>query len=174
MSVLDAVPVEFKRFSGWVEQQMPEGYWFGSSVTTGDASAGTANHAINFNQAGGPRSSRIYSLEQISIFSDDVVTRVGRLEQVNLEGPANRVFRGIMGITLLLSVDGISMNTQDEAFLPRFLGSQRDPALVASIAFVIANIENVVTTFEVAGYWWGPRSVLVPGGPQRPLNGMFG
>ncbi len=174
MSVLAAQPVEFQRFSGWSDPRYPEGYWWGSVTGTGDGTGGSNNLAINFTQPAGSRSSKMFDLEQLAIHSGDTTALVGRLELANSEGPSNAGLRGILAVELQAFVDGSGLSGRDLTFLPLFLGSERSAALAFSLAFVIVNVDTEVVTLEAQGYWWGARSVLVPGGPQRPPTGLYG
>jgi len=174
MSVLGAEPVEFQRFSGYRDRRYPEGYWFGFVTVTGDATGGTASLAINLNQAGRTTlSSRLFSLEQFAVHSDRVAAEAGRLEMVNLSGPSLGAFRGIITLPMVNFSQGNALEPSAYAMLPLFVGSQRDPALVSSIAVVMSNTDLIFRTFEAQGYWWGARSVLEPGGPQRPPTGLY-
>ncbi len=173
MSVLNSQPVEYQRFNGYIERALPEGWWHGAVRGTGDGTGGTNNLALQFNQVGTVLSSRIFSLEQLAIYSGVAGALSGRLEQINLSSPESGDFRGIYTLNLGAHTEGTALRGSDLAFLPLFLGSQRDSALVASLAFVIANTDGGLVTLEAQGYWWGARSVSESGGPRRAPSGVY-
>lgn len=174
MSVLAAEPVHYTRFNGWFEPQFPEGSWFGAVASIGDGTGGSNNLALQFNQVGGPLSSRIFTVEQMALFSGETGARIARIEAINLSSPPNLGFRGIYSMALATTSPSGNSVSLSELRLPIFLGSQEDAALISSFAAVIDNVDTVQVTLEVQGYWWGARSVFAPGGPQRPPTGIYG
>jgi len=177
MSVVEQIDVRYRRFSGYLDPRYPEGHWFARASVTGDGSGGFATLSLVFAGATlATRNSRIYSLEQMSVSSTETT------ERVNLFTAAN------MGTTQFAQNNEMAVRSLDLAFntpvaqaveigqlsfLPLFLGSQRFVGTTTSIDMLMTNVNAIVYNFEAQGYWWGPRSVLVDGGPQRPPSGLY-
>ena len=177
MSVTGDIDVAYRRFSGYLDPRYPEGQWLGSVTVSGDGSGGTLTGSIIFARATESRlNSRIYSLEEIgaSISGTDTQDQI-RISTDNLgrDGPAAFQHRFV----LLLSEGGtgtIQIFPRDLALLPILLGAMRVPLVNTRILATMINPGvGDDFRFEAAGYWWGSRSVLVDGGPQRPPQGIY-
>ncbi len=177
MTVLAVQGVEYRRFNGYRDPRYPEGMWMGGMTVTGDATGGLMVATLHFNVATDVISSRIFSLEAIGGSNGTVANVDAALEVVNLGGPLSlaplgfrriyRVFfRGVTSFGAALELGGLS-------FMPLFLGAQQEVTVTSQIALSKPNVDLQVQTFEAEGYWWGPRSVLQEGGPQRPPTGLY-
>jgi len=171
VSVLNSLPAEYRRFNGYTDPRYPEGFWFGRVAVTGDATGGVAALTIQFNTDLTRVSSRIFSLEQLSVFSDETNNRNLSLSVGELGGPTGVQLRGFYQMLMVTFVNGNALF--ETPFLPLFLGAQNRVGLASFVAVTGANVDTVVMDFEAQGYWWGPRSILAEGGPQRPPTGLY-
>jgi len=177
LSVVVSTFVRYQRFSGYADPRYPEGYWFGVRDGIGDGSAGTLQLQLVFTPATQlGRNTRIYSVEQVSYRTSAGVATTVELLTENMG-------RAILGvdddhrIAILVVPSGIGVDSavrgDQLGFLPLFLGSQRNVGTASTYTSSNGNTTGITETFSAQGYWWGPRSVLVDGGPQRPPSGLY-
>lgn len=177
MAVAAEQAVEYRRFNGYLDTRYPEGYWYGVVSVTGNVTGGTQVCILAFGENPPAfRNSRIYNLEQFSVLGTPNTVRGVVLNARNFDGPSNAgMLRNYM---INRQSAGGSPNSATEGegynFLPLFLGSQGDLADVQALQATMTNVDGDETTFEAEGYWWGPRSVLADGGPQRPPTRLYG
>jgi len=177
MAVAEDVVVEARRYSGWVDPRFPIGYWMAALTVTGDGTGGSLSVGLVF-QGAVPAflNSQMYSVERFAIRTSDSTSRIVRVTATNMGGPS-----GQTGLEHQYTVDvdgqailGGAVRTESLAFLPWFLGSQRNAGTTASLSLIATNTSGVNFQFEAEGYRWSARSVLVDGGPQRPPTGPYG
>lgn len=176
MSIVTQADVHYRRFNGYLDPRYPQGHWFAKLNLTGDASGGVMQAGLVFTRVAQARNSRLYSLEQVSLFSNNNGTpRPGRLFTTNMVGPPLFSLEHRQIINTGADAEGASSTVQatDLAFLPLFLGSQNAQGTTSELALTFANADGVVHALEAEGYWWGARSVLADGGPQRPPTGLY-
>lgn len=173
MTVANTEPIFFRRFNGHVDPALPEGWWFGSVSVTGDGTGGIASLSLALAPVSDALNSRIFSLEQLSVSSTATAGANVRFQGTNLVGPGPVNLDMFFGAAMVVS-DASVISAEALNALPLFLGSAADRAQQASYSAVLPNSDMVVFDFEAQGYWWGPRSVLVDGGPQRPLRSVYG
>ena len=66
---------------------------------------------------------------------------------------------------------GSGLKLEDSA-VPVFLGSARKDVNV-DLSFDVDNNDGLGFSVFVQGYFWGPGAVNAPGGPQRPVAGLY-
>jgi len=146
-------------------------------TVSGDGSGGSLTASIVFSEASSPAlDSRIYSLEQLSGVDSRNAAVGARIstDNLGLDGQAALInnFR-----LLLNGVGGPEVSPPDSNFLnfrPLYLGSMRVVGVQSRILWGQGNPgTSEDLRFEAQGYYWGPRSVLVDGGPQRPPTGLY-
>lgn len=174
MTVANTEPVFYRRFSGFTEKHLPEGWWWGRVEVTGDASGGQANLSLAFAPVSAAKSSRIFNLEQMSFRTDDVGAGTIQFQGSNFVGPGGNTLLHVWGDALVNGQTQSFLSGASQSALPIFLGSANLQTLQAAYTAVMGNSNLDVFVFEAQGYWWGPRSILVPGGPQRPPFPMYG
>jgi len=131
-----------------------------------------------FQEVGESLSSRLWDIEQ---FSYDTFGALGgatvQLQTVNLE-TFQRLGAVAQSLNFILGDDplgGRSIRADMLANFPLFLGAPRIQEL--SAGFDILTIDGGVgerSNMLLSGYYWGPAARNAPGGPQRPLTGLFG
>ncbi len=177
MTVVAQINVESRRYNGYLDPRYPIGYWQAALSLIGDASGGFLEIDLLFQTANGVDrlNSQMYSCERLAAGTDDGFVRVVAIQAVNMGGPSNQGFQQRYTVTLNtpagVAVSSVQMG--DLTMLPWFLGSQRTPGLVTSLALIAQNTDLATYTFEAEGYRWDARSVLVDGGPQRPPTGLY-
>jgi len=174
MSVANTEAVFYRRFAGYPQPELPEGWWWGVVIVVGDASGGTANLSLALAPISGALNSRIFNLEQISISMGSSTPVDVRLQGSNLVGPGGATLTHDVALELLSAGSASVVRGSDLDMLPLFLGSANDRAQQAAISAVLNNVDGVTFAFEAEGYWWGPRSILADGGPQRPQRSIYG
>lgn len=177
MTVIAVATAQMRSWGASPDPALPEGAWICQVVATGDATGGPLIAQIDFQKANTSLSSRLFSLEQMSLVMSQNVSTFWDLHTFNLEtferlGIANRVWP--------LTLVQISENTGDAiplgelAGLPLFLGSPSVQGVAAGIDFRTSNQDGPTFTAFCQGYFWGPGALTAPGGPQRPLRSMYG
>ena len=174
MSVLEELQIVKREFRGFDDPSLPEGMWQGAVASLGNGSAGINAAALLFNQGTGvPRDPNFYSLDQISCIDTFNSAQVFSISIVGF---------GELGIAgYSYAFQGLVFNGTDNilpapalaGFLPHWMGRQSAVSVSSNIQMVTPNINAATITFHARGYWWGPRSINAPGGPSRPLQGIF-
>ncbi len=177
MTVSGDSPVAFRRFSGYTDPRYPQGQWLGSVTVSGDASGGSVNASLLFSEATPALNSQFFTLEELGLsLSGTSSTTTARIQTDNLgrDGPAAFQHRMHVNLTGVTAIDTVQLTPRDLSMLPLVLGAMR---VVAIQTRMTARITNPGVgddlRFEAAGYWWGSRSILVDGGPQRPPTGLY-
>ncbi len=175
MSVGTQILVSTRRYWGYQDPRYPLGTWQAVLEATGDASGGSIfiDHmfAVVTSSALG---SVIWSVEQIALQSTDATPRNFQLHCINMGGPPGAGLDNQFAlITAVDGTGGTSYDMTDNIPLPMFLGSQTQAGTTALFGIVGTNIDLQIVHFESQGYFWGARSVLVDGGPQRPPTGLY-
>lgn len=176
MAVVQSDIVAYRRFSGYLDPRWPLGYWVGSSTGSGDASGGNITIELVFALASqASLSSIMFSLERVGLASSDAASREFRLSVQNMgqDGQAALLYETALA-TITGAVTRSPLDARRTASLPWFLGSQRIQGIQAEVQVDAGNPGvGVDFRFEAQGYYWGARSVLVDGGPQRPPTGLY-
>ena len=177
MSTLGTIQVAYRRFNGYRDPRYPEGQWVGSVTVSGDGSGGTTTGSLVFAEATDVAiNSRIYSLEELGLSIDATSDTEGRISTDNLGsgGPAAFQHRFSVELTAVANLTTVQIAAGQLTMLPLFLGAMR---VLSVQTRILAGIVNPGVgddmRFEAAGYWWGSRSVLADGGPQRPPTGLY-
>ena len=178
MSVNNSIPVAYRRFSGYVDPRYPDGQWLGSVTLSGDASGGNAVASLIFAEATDARlNSRFFTLEELGLSvsgTDSAATAQVATDNLGRDGPAAFQHRMFFGLQSYASAGVIQLAPRDLGFLPIVLGAMRVPLIQTRLFVRLPNpgVGDDIR-FEAAGYFWGSRSILVDGGPQRPPTGLY-
>lgn len=130
-----------------------------------------------FSEATPAVNSRIFSLEQLALLS--VGDTTGRnwtmfTDNLGLDGPAALTNRTNLETVANTVAVNVALDAKALVFLPLFLGSMRVPLIQTRLGVTSLNPgAGIDYRFEAQGYWWGSRSVLADGGPQRPPTGLY-
>lgn len=180
MSVIVTARIEQTRWAGFDEPGFPSGVYIASSIVFGDGSAGFIQNSFLFQLSAEALSARLYSLEQIQMHTGLVGGQVGDLAIIRMgQLSANRVLPD-RGYSFQLGATGsgsfaeaLDMNT-GVLLRPLFLGAPNTRSNTAEVQFSILNGVGEALRTTIMGYIWEPRSLLEPGGLQRPATSIFG
>lgn len=170
MSVIAQLAIQQFFFPGYEDPSLPSGIWKGSQIVTGDASGGFMEVDLLMSPIG-PLNTRFYSIDQFSAFQTGATAIAAHFIIINLGQLTDRRY----DLPLVLSGDQTNVDPLGSqfAFLPLFLGSQVNAAASALVAFVCQNGDTEILTFNAMGYFWQARAGNAPGGPSRPVQGVF-
>lgn len=170
MTAVASIQVVRRPFNGYDDPRLPVGLWVSEQAVIGDATGGFRVVQLVFNPASAPRASLFYSLEQIHISDTDNNSKNGAITSQNLDGViGSQVWRVTIG-------DGPALATipfQNLPDFPLFLGGQIVQGTTSSLDFQFANVDGATLNCSAQGYMWSARSRSTPGGPQRPVGGLF-
>ncbi len=178
MSVSGNFRVDTRPYSGYVDPALPIGSYIAQAGIAGDATAGVVLINFLFQLSANRRITESYNLEQVSIDTDANSANRGSMATLNMDSLSPDRQASPQKWTFLTSIDGVSDSSlllTDRGVLPLWLGSPALPAgsSAAGLRFTFLNVDLRLYAVTIQGYIWGPRSVLAPGGPQRPPNGFF-
>lgn len=182
MSVLTRFRVDYRPYSGYTEPAFPISGWIAQGGAVGDASGGTLIMDFNFMEGEDiPRIALLFNLEQISMDTTGGVTEEALMETRNMDNlsPARAASPQKWSWQVTQAIPGVSTIRNDDNHkggLPIWLGApnQDAPSAEGGLRFTWDNSDLRLYAITIQGYRWGPRSVLAPGGPQRPPFGYFG
>jgi len=177
VSVTNTFRVDTRPYSGYADPSLPIASWIAQGGSAGDASGGQIFMEFNFQLNGLPHVSEMYNLE---MFVADTSTSSGReciLETRNMDALApQRPLTDQRWEAQTRAASGVPASAfeLDSTQLPIWLGAPNRVEGDSGLRIQWPNIDLVLFLVTLQGYIWGPRSVLAPGGPQRPPNGFFG
>jgi len=175
MTVITSNQIVRREFEGYPLPALPLGVWQGNVVLTSDASGGFTAATLIVNLAGAPRDPMFYSLEEVWLFSSDAAgSRVNDLQVTNLGAVLGQQNRHIALQSLIThNADISTLRSEGLGFLPMWLGRQQRLGTQTDLVVINANVDLAIITFGAGGYYWGPRSINVSGGPSRPISGLY-
>lgn len=178
MAVGFSFRVDVRPYSGYDDPSLPIAAWVSQAGAAGDASGGSINMDVLFHRDGDPQTSELYNLEQIAI--DVIATGPldGSIQSLNMDNLApNRPLSDQLWSLPIIDAQGSfsALDFNSANVLPLWLGApNRDIEGDSGIRFFFNNVNNRLIQIITQGFIWGPRSILAPGGPQRPVSGFFG
>ena len=176
MAVTAPVRVELLPWRGFDDPAFPSNAWIAQRSTDGDASGGNIANRIIFQLATDALSARLYNIEQLHISQVTNAVIQAQIEIVNMGHLAvDRAltdYRYALALNAGASAGGISPSSLNH---PLFLGAPNMAGAQSHVGIEIPNAGAGETLIVTAwGYVWEPRSILAPGGLQRPLGSPFG
>jgi len=170
VSVVTQLEARRRAFPGYDDPRYPLYIWAGQAVVAGDASGGTRSAGIILAPASGPKVSLLWSLEQISALDTDNNSKDCDIILSGLdELLGNQIYR----VTVGAAVTTAAFTAVSLTMLPLYMGGHADQGIAATLSLTLVNVDATVLVFQAQGYVWGSRSRSIPGGPQRPPNGLF-
>lgn len=181
MTVLAQFRVDTRPYSGYDDPAFPIASWISQGLVIGDASAGSANIDLLFVFAEGLAAiTEMYNLEQLHVdtqvpTTEQILMRTQSMDNLAPNRPAAEQ-SWLIPLTSTGANDTV-MSLVQASGLPLWLGS---PTIVggggnldSGLRFEFQNVNLVVYEVSAQGYMWSTRSILAPGGPQRPPFGLF-
>jgi len=178
MTVIGVGPVQPRMWRGYDDPGLPVGTYISQGLVIGDASGGTMEVEHQFKLAGIPGSARFYNIEQLNVFSTELLQDSGFMIFVGFEDlPTINVT--VQRWTFALINDGGSFTTMGFGqfpLLPVFIGqSTPDASVLAAVRLGTPNKgAGIILQSVIQGYIWEPRSTQAPGGLRRPLDALYG
>ena len=178
MSVAVDVRIDVRPYSGYVEPALPIAAYVGQGVLVGDASGGTMDMSFIYQRNDDAQISEMFNLEQIAFDSGIAVGQGVSMRLVAMDSLSQN--RPMFGQIWSLQTDGIlgeadsALAISSGSMLPLWFGSPNRDEGDGLVRFTIPNVDFLIIGCTIQGYMWGPRSVLAPGGPQRPIGSLFG
>ena len=178
MSISLNIPPTIRPFRGYEDPALPDGYWAAHAALLGDASGGLQSINIRISTAAQPSASLIWSMEQLAIHS-----AVGGGVNLRIDYGGFDVFPVGISTSALVKLLHVQLNDLgtaaggsglklEDSAVPVFLGSARKDVNV-DLSFDVDNNDGLGFSVFVQGYFWGPGAVNAPGGPQRPVAGLY-
>ena len=176
MAVTTNFRVEQLPFRGYDDPSLPSGAWVAHGLASGDGTGGNLEVGLLLQLSGDPLSSRLYNLEQVRAHDGAGVAQNGLMFIQNLGHlTANRPLPGrFYAFEMVLGPPGAAATAFNVLNRPIFLGAPSAAGDVAALVFRILNAAGQALVITAYGYIWEPRSILAPGGLQRPVNGLWG
>jgi len=169
--------VDVRPYSGYEDPSLPIASWIAQAGVVGNASGGQLNVDFPFQRDGDAQISELFNLEQISFDTTEQVARNFLIETINMDNLAqNRPGSTQFWQFTIEAVPGTGVSVLEglSQQLPLWLGAPNRDEGDAGLRVRIQNIDLLLYAMTLQGYMWGPRSMLAPGGPQRPVNSLFG
>lgn len=174
MSVTAIDDIRYRMFAGYDDPSLPSGTWFGRVQLVGDASGGIMAAQLDFTKVGSLFNSRFYSLEDFIATKNQQTNVDAGLEIRNMGDPGQsgnpRIYSAFFVTSNPLAV------VQPQAVVPLrglFLGQQQLVSSVSGLILTLANSNGILVTMFAEGYFWAARAVNAPGGPSRPVQGLY-
>jgi len=173
MTITASSLIRITEFPEFEDPSLPAGTWVGNQVVTGDVSGGSRIVQLIIAPVSQPKTSLFYSLEQFMVFDEDSTVKTAQVQGVNLGRIGTLSFDQIIVVEMLaLPVSG-SGGLGRDLLGPYQLGRQRTGGVATQVRASVNNSDGDDFIFQAQGYWWDARSVSAPGGPSRPVQGMY-
>lgn len=176
MSVFGTFRIDTRPYTGYADPGLPIGSWIAQAGIVGDASGGIVKMQFLIELEGGVRISELYNIEQMSV-DTNLSGRGMILDTANMDRLApNRQASPQKWHFSTLSVSSVSAIPASQLTgLPLWLGAPDvdTPAGDKGFNLTFTNEDLVFFAATFQGYFWGPRSVIAPGGPRRPVGGFL-
>lgn len=184
MTIFQTSPISLRPFRAYADPGLPAGYWVVHVGILGDASGGAAQQFLEFSRVGTSRPSQMYSLEALVIdqsinpqsepFDSYALMEILRFDQLPAQGGTGAQFWWY-GLHLKdIGGQRIGAAIQQEAgYLPIFLGAPDKQLLGSFILIEHNNFNGAIFSVKAEGYFWNPGAINAPGGPRRPIDGLY-
>ncbi len=168
--------VDIRPYSGYGDPALPIASWIAQGGVAGDASGGAVFMDFPFQRDQDAQISELFNLEQLSFDTSTDTNREVILETVRMDNlaqnrpasPQKWQFRSEGASGTVVS----AMQLLDIRF-PLWLGAPNRDEGNSGLRLSTNNVDLLLYAATLQGYMWGPQSILAPGGPQRPVAGLF-
>ena len=169
--------VDVRPYTGYDDPSLPIAAWISQGGVAGDASGGVLTMTFLFQRDDDARVTELFNLEQISIDTDANADDEFLLRTVNMDNLAqNRPASPQMWSLIVEGIPSVNMAALRDRSpaLPLWIGAPNQDEGDVGLRIQVTNTDLRLYAVTLQGYMWGPRSVLAPGGPRRPVGGLFG
>lgn len=175
MSVVATIDTEYRAWGGYEDRREPSAMWVAQLTVTGDATGGTRNARIVFNQATAVRLSRYFSIENLSVRDSNNVAKDCQLTVNNLDPLAGIAKLQEYGLALIQTQIAAELDPASALVMRGlFLGVQGVIGIETGISIFVDNVNLAALSIAAEGYVWGARSASAAGGGIiRPLRGLY-
>lgn len=178
MSVFGTFRVDTRPYTGYSDPGLPIGAWIAEAGIVGDVSGGIVRMNFLIELEGGVRISELYNLEQMAVDTSSATGRNIVLATINMDrlSPARQASPQKWKFQTLAGPAESALDVEHLAGLPLWFGAPDvdTPAGDKGFSLTFPNVDLLLYAATLQGYFWGPRSVLAPGGPRRPVGGFLG
>lgn len=177
MTIRTNFRTEMRPFTGYDDPALPVGAWVAQGSITGDVSGGFVQMTFLFQFGQQEHNSQLYSVERayIEVGEAAVTDHVGFIQTRNMDrmAPGRALFQRWAIRTLTDGSNNSVSAFASQAGFPMWLGQPFAALLECGVEVQFENINLAGFACVLQGYVWGPRSIIAPGGPQRPPNGFL-
>jgi len=171
--------IEIRPYSGYEDPGLPVASWITQGGIAGDASGGTMSMNFLFELEGGVRISELFNVERMALDTINNSARVFMLTTLNMDNlaPTRQASpQKWQFSTIPASPLGSALPPEAMSGFPLWLGAPANisPAGDKGLRLQASNVNGELYAVTFQGYMWGPRAVLAPGGPRRPVEGFLG
>jgi len=179
MSTSAIFRVETRPYSGYAEPAFPIASWIAQGSIIGNATGGSATIVLQISAGEATPVSEMYNLEQLHVdtqapVTEQIIMATQFMDNLAPNRPAAEQ-SWVIPLTTTGANDSVMALIQN-AGLPIWLGAPLavfGAGVSSALTFEWQNVNLQASEVTAQGYIWGPRSVLAPGGPQRPPFGLF-
>jgi len=176
MSVVANFRVDTRPYAGYSDPGFPIASYVASGSLTGDGTGGIVQITFIFQNNEADIVTERYNLEQLHVDAESAVNVACIMQAQGMDHrafPFQVLIEQRWGMVLITDTVGDApVSLGDLAGLPLWLGMPQ-PEVDAGVRFQFTNTDTIVFNASIQGFIWGPRSILVDGGPKRPPNGYF-
>jgi len=178
VSVFGDFRIDTRPYSGYLDPSLPVATYIAQGTLLGDGTGGVLEISFLYQRADDAQISEMFNLEQIAVDTsrDGPIPVTMRLLGMDALAPNRLAFGQIWSLTLEDRFSGATDSALPPGALPRplWFGAPNREEGNGLVRFTFANADTELYAVTIQGYMWGPRSVLAPGGPQRPVGSLFG
>lgn len=164
-------------YSGYVDPSLPIGAWIAAGDRLGDASGGFVQMNFLFQFGQQPLNPNLFNIERLTAEVSANTTQRANVQTRQMDNLAPGRPVGVQRWDFVMTGDGVNnaiMDFASQAGMPMWLGQCQQALFECGFRVQFVNTNTLTYTVRAQGYVWGPRSILAPGGPQRPPNGFLG
>lgn len=176
MSVIGQQVIQRLDFPGSRVLGEPSGIWRADAFETGDGTAGFLEMDFVFNLATAPIGALLYSLDQYAVFVGGASADRECFVSTTLMGRSGLAFnlRWAFNLRRMDAADQSGITPSDSnGFRGILLGVPVTQGATSSLNTQVPNVDTEVLQVHASGYVWDQVAQQQPGGPVRPLKGLY-
>jgi len=171
VSIYGTATLSYRPWRGFDEPQLPTQWWVIYGTVLGDSSGGSRIIDAYFGYAAQALNSRSYSLETWNAIDTENVARGVQVNFISFDGVGGFAHSPNLDFPMVVS-DGIA-RTDRKINIPVWIGQPATTVANAQLRVTVPNTNGATFSYVAGGYVWSPRSMMAPGGFQRPMQGIY-